>query len=423
MMISFLGKTMFDTAGASYKRTKYRFSDGTEVGGSFFGKVLLDYLGKKNTKAEKLVLVGGYDASWWVASELVPPELRTNLLGYKALLTGECSHDTLEQFCNTIQRLVDFRISFEPIEMTKDVWNTQRQIVKNLIKHLEPSVDAIVLDVTHATRFLPLVALGILLPARYVSVKSIRVFYGHFETEEEPKPALELTALEELIQFDEKMAAFHLTGDFSQVATTLVPTKREFVRKVYFSFELNQPDTGELVALANATKNYFFQPVAEAITRFGRAGNLHDLFYEKALFHFEKNQYFKAIPLLFEAILSVIGHKAMGQPINNYKVKERVKQLIPKILGKEEAKLFEKLQQLRNRIVHGIKAPKESGISEYLSKEAHLRELFKKCCELYERVKREPLDIADNRVREKLQTMKRSLQIIEGDEVNFDEIF
>ncbi|ODN30760.1 TIGR02221 family CRISPR-associated protein [Fervidobacterium thailandense] len=422
LVLSFIGKSMFDTAEKNYRHVRYVFQDGTEIEGSFFGQVLIDYLRKKNVRIDKVVLVGERDAAWWVASELVHPLKRSALLGFKVLLNNDRSVEILEQFAKTISQYLDYHLEFEWIDSSVDIAKVQRDIVQKVMKHIDYNVDEIILDISHATRFIPVVALGILLPARYVTVKRIRIFYGHHEFEKEPKPAIELSALEELIQFDEKMAAFHLTGDFSQVACTMLPRQKERVRKMYFSFELNQPSIEEMKFFAQASSNYFYYPVAKTLEKFASAEHLHDVFYQKALFHFEKEQYFKAIPLLFEAILTLLAYKMVGRSVNDYRLKEQVKKLIPKVLGKEDAKNFEKLQQLRNCIVHGTRA-KVDIISDYLEDENQLKELFKTCSELYERKRVEEIHISNEKVKKQVASIKRTIEIVEKDQIDLDEIF
>ncbi len=422
LLLSFIGKLMFDEDGKNYQRVRYVFQDGTEIDGSFFGQVLVNYLRNKDVRIDKVVLVGERDAAWWVASELVPPLKRSALLGFKALLKDDSSIETLEQFAKIIKKYVDYSLEFEWIDCSTDIIKVQRDILQKVMKHLDYNVDEIVLDITHATRFIPVVALGILLPARYVTVRRIRIFYGHYEFGKEPKPAIELSALEELIQFDEKMAAFHLTGDFSQVACAMLPKQKEQVRKMYFSFELNQPPIQEIKFFAKASSNYFYYPVAKTLEKFVQAEQLHDVFYQKALFHFEKEQYFKAIPLLFEGILTLLAFKMVGKPVDDYKLKEQVKKLIPKVLDKQDAKNFEKLQQLRNCIVHGTRA-KVKDISDYLEDENRLKELFRTCSELYERKRAEEFSIGSEKIKKKIDSIRRSIEIIEKDQLDLNEFF
>lgn len=421
MVISFVGKTEYDDKTRTYQKLRYRFQtkeDTIELEGSFFGKVLLDYLNVNKKKVTRVVILGTRQSSWYVISELLPPEKRTKLLNFKNALQ-EPTPEILQYFSEEINKHVPYKISLEMVTNEQNLKELQREIARNIYKHLNQEIQEAYLDITHGLRFMPFIALGILLPARYVSLKKISVYYGYSESTESVKPAIELTGLEEMIELDEAMATFEFTGNFYKPASTIYKKAKDKFRKAFYLFEINNSDTTLLKELARYPESYFYSPIAAELKRLSKSEDLEEIFIEKAKFYFSKSQYFKAIPLLFEAIVTLIAGKLYGEEAkNNHQQKEKAKNKVVKFLDHTEKTNYKKLKLIRNRIVHGGKSKDDSKVIEYIQNEEELKRLFQDCVSIYEKLREITLEH-----HEKNEEQKYSLRIIDQEDLEIESIF
>ncbi|KAF2961067.1 TM1812 family CRISPR-associated protein [Fervidobacterium sp. 2310opik-2] len=372
---------------------KYKFSDDSVLCGQLFGKVLYDYLSSKNIEITKMVLLGMANSNFEMLVDIFPEEYRENYLKFLDKVRDYDIKEKkriMEKLVAKLKEFLNYDVELIIIDSTDNFSRLQKEIGKAVMKSVAHGINRVYLDITHGIRFIPFLALGILLPARYVEIEKISIFYGYRESHNDLKPALELNGLEEMISFDENMAIFKFSGDFYKPASKIFKQKADKIRKAYVSFELNNVDIDLFKEISQIGQDlYFFRPIRNELYKVAKCNYLDEIYMEKAEFYFEREQYFKAIPLVFEAILVVTIRKFFGKKNFSQSYKEKAKRFVNKILDKPDSQVFITLWRLRNAIVHGPEKSngKGSSLIKKFEDEEKLKILFSQAKDIYEKIK------------------------------------
>jgi uncharacterized membrane protein YheB (UPF0754 family) len=215
------------------------------------------------------------------------------------------------------------------------------------------------LDITHGYRFIPYaVSLGILL-LKNLKDFELEIYYGflEFQNKDETRPVLRLNHLEELVKLSQALGILENTGDFRPYYK-LISDNQE-AQQIYFRIETNaQIGDSKIRELINTPVNSeYVKPIHEKVKSKYleplRADRTEDRLKNRARFFFERGQYLKAVLLLHEALILLVGRlKGMiGSSGVKYEERRRVKNELDQLNYSE----WNVLRHLRNACAHGTK--------------------------------------------------------------------
>jgi CRISPR-associated Csx2 family protein len=218
VQISFLGRVARGREG--YQPARYRFSDGEVRESAFFGFAL-----RERVAPQRLAILGTTGSMWHTLLELTG--VYEQAVGLWERLEAGCREDRtapedlVEAGTLLAQRLgCDVRLALIPYGRNEE---EQRAILEAIAGHVEPG-EAVVLDVTHGLRHLPMLALASALLLRSVRGAQIEaIYYGALDmTRGGETPVLDLEGLLEIADLVVAMARFQADGRYGQLAERLV---------------------------------------------------------------------------------------------------------------------------------------------------------------------------------------------------------
>lgn len=217
-LTSFLGKSQLDSQ-QGYRRTRYRFPDGSEQQTPYFGLALAEYL-----NADRLILIGTPSSMWDVLIENVVGDaaeeaLRLNLM--EAVAAGQVDESLLESLRPAIERSLGRAVL--PIVIPFSMgFSDQPALLARLAEALKRG-ERVAIDVTHGFRHLAMLGLT---AARYLArardIEVTGLYYGALDMQQDGvAPVIELTGLAHVQEWAEALAAYEASGDFSRFAPLL----------------------------------------------------------------------------------------------------------------------------------------------------------------------------------------------------------
>ena len=382
LLVSFIGGSKGKRA---YEKTKYRFSE-EEVRESYlFGIALFEHLRQKGENLE-LLFVGTTGSGW---SELINVKQSQDqeideLFDRITKLEEEqkVSDDVLSEWIDKVKESVGAEIHYVLLENPPELENISKSVIQKVLSLGD--YKKIILDITHAYRFVPYVVFLDLMIIKKLKGFELEIYYGflEFTLEDGSKPVKRLSHLEELVKLNEALSLFENAGDFRSYFQ-LAGVDESSARKTYFEVEINRPATKLLRNLINlkAQKEYL-EPVHQEVIEKYISGLLDDRLENRmrnrAKFFYERGQYLKAITLLYEAIL-VKGIRILGLGGEQYyKNREHVKTLLDRS-GDER---WLKFRNLRNTCVHG--SDPEDNVRSATSSEDEFKKIFELGFEIFE---------------------------------------
>lgn len=357
-LISFLGKSRFDP-NTGYRTANYRFDPGFARQVPFFGMALTEYL-----QPQRLVLVGTPGSMWDVFFDREGTELGEELLA----LTDAVGRDAVDQgmLANHAQQLsakLGIEVQCLLIGYARD--ELQQAELLLALAEVVRDQERVALDVTHAFRHLPMLAL---VAARYLGkVQSVQIediYYGAL-TMEDPAtgevPVLRLKGLLTMLDWVDALASFEKDGDYGVFARPLqedgMPQERaDLLRRAAF-FER----TGNPVRAAETLSSVFssveahdgrmarlFRPQLVKRLHWFRSPQRHDKELALADAYLSRGDFVRSAIFLQEAWISRATFNAK-LPVTSYDARDECRRN-----GKDDP-AFRQLSHLRNAMAHGIK--------------------------------------------------------------------
>ncbi|WP_333785236.1 TIGR02221 family CRISPR-associated protein [Thermocrinis sp.] len=383
LLVSFIGGSR---GKRSYENIKYRFSE-EEVRESYlFGIALFEHLRQKGEDLE-LLFVGTTGSGW---SELINvkqsqdqeiEELFDRIIELEK--AQKVSDEVLSEWISKIKESVDVEIHYILLENPPELESISKSVMQKVLSLGD--YKKIILDITHAYRFVPYVVLLDLMVIKKLKSFELEIYYGFLEhaLEDGSRPVKRLSHLEELVKLNEALSLFENAGDFRSYFQ-LAGVDESYARGTYFEVEINRPATKALRNLANLkTQKQYLEPLHQRVVEkyiFGLLDDrLESRMRNRAKFFYERGQYLKAITLLYEAIL-VKGIRIFGLGDDQfYKNREEVKALLDRS-GDER---WIKFKNLRNACVHGT-PPQEAEVLSAVLSEDKFKEIFELGFEIFE---------------------------------------
>ncbi len=419
VLISFVGKGQLPRDGQSsnlsrskYLQATYRFAAENDCAeatfqSSFFGMALLQRLRQMNRPVKRWLLMGTRQSLWNDLIDLAPSATSEDLLGVWNTIDDAVKEATADGSSESLnQALLDQWQSLLTNEAqgtdvlcklvgAADSPESQERISQALFEAVEND-DEIVLDITHGFRHQPVIASYLIMLLRWLrGVKRVEFYYGAFELKSSDAcPVLKLDVCRDLLQATEAVATYRTTGNYLGIGDTL-KLNEPFpanLKQLYHSDEVNRPNrkTPELLATELQKVAPDFDSVKAAIApllmhslEWSAKPSFAERLGHKARFAFEHQQYFKATPLLWEAILIAGCNKFHISCADTHGGRAASEDELYKKLQPVEQETLRSFEQLRNAVVHGTH-PKGKEANEAWHNSDSFKRLFLKARALFE---------------------------------------
>jgi len=409
LLVSMIGQGRPKKEGqASYDLIDYQFQDGEVISTRVFGIALYKYLRKKGEDID-LLLVGTNGSSWTELVDVLDVEQQSkheDLL--MSLLKEEeqrnVEENLLEEFVKLIGKSLNTEVKYVLLNSPPSPEEISRKTIRVLFDRFEEkNYNKVYIDITHGFRYMPTVVLLDLMILRKLWNFDIEIYYGFgiFDTgrSEGPKKVARLNHLEDLIKLSEALGILENTGDFRPYYK-LISDNQE-AQQIYFRIETNaQIGDSKIRELINTPVNSeYVKPIHEKVKNKYlkplRADRTEDRLKNRARFFFERGQYLKAVLLLHEALILLVGRlKGMiGSSGLEYREREEARRYLDQLNYSE----WKVLKYLRNACAHGTQPqsqdrsnPDAEAIAEARDaweNEEKFKEVMERSFEFYEKIK------------------------------------
>lgn len=356
-LISLLGK-----AAKGYRTANYVFDDHTVRTEPFFGMALLE-----QAQPDRLILAGTAGSMWDVFFEHQQTDDEATLALIDAVANQTVSADMLAVHEQRLTQKLGIPVQCLLISYARNEAE-QTAILTDLAAKLQ-SGEQVILDVTHAFRHLPMLAL---VAARYLArvrgVQVQEVYYGALEMTpqmadktQERTPVLRLSAMLHMLDWVDALAVYEHSGNYGIFAPLLqqdgMPAERAnlLAQAAYFERNGNPVQAKQSLSGAHnhvrdhpgALGQLFKHTLTEHIGWF-RQGSRADWELALADRYLARQDYLRTITYLFEAYISRAIEK-FGGDMNQFEDRDLALKGAEK---NDDAKL---LKHLRNAITHGVR--------------------------------------------------------------------
>jgi CRISPR-associated Csx2 family protein len=376
-LISFLGKGQDKKTG--YRTARYDFGNGVVREVPYFGLALTEHL-----KPERLVLVGTAGSMWDVFFEQQGAEENLTQL-IDAVAEQRVDMEMLGGFEARLAEKLGRPVTCRIIPYARDKAE-QIAVLRTLAYAVEPKT-RVILDVTHAFRHLPMLAL---VAARYLThvarVVIEGIYYGALEMTPPggATPVLRLDGMLEMLDWVEALATYEKDGDYGVFGKLL---ERDGMAKnkasqltlaSFFERSSNPVKAREkLTTLTQALDAHqgemaaLFKEELKKRIAWHRGAHRDDWELALADAYLERRDYVRAAIFLYEACVSRVTRKTGGD-LNDYSQREAAWQQ-----ARQDKPTARKLEYLRNALTHGIK-PDDRDIANSISDEGNLKNTLQK---------------------------------------------
>lgn len=357
-LISLLGK-----AAKGYRTANYVFDDHTVRTEPFFGMALLE-----QAKPDRLILAGTTGSMWDVFFEHQQTDDEATLALIDAVANQTVSADMLAVHEQRLTQKLGIPVQCLLISYARNE-TEQTAILTDLAAKLQHG-EQVILDVTHAFRHLPMLAL---VAARYLArVRNVQVqevYYGALEMTpqmadktQERTPVLRLSAMLHMLDWVDALAVYEHSGNYGVFAPLLqqdgMPAERAnlLAQAAYFERSGNPVQAKQSLSGAhNHVRDHqgplgqlFKTTLTEHIGWF-RHGSRADWELALADRYLARQDYLRAITYLCEAYISRATEK-FGGNVNQFEDRDRA------FKDAEKNQDVWLLKHLRNAMTHGVRS-------------------------------------------------------------------
>lgn len=379
-LISFLGKGRYENDG--YRQAKYRFDDAFVREVPFFGMALDDYL-----KPDRLILVGTSGSMWDVFFAREDSENDESLPALiDAVDADRVDAALLEGYAVRLTQRLGHPVDCVLIDYARDEAG-QARLLGQLATCLSEG-EHIAMDVTHAFRHLPMLAL---IGARYLArVRKVRIediYYGAYDMKDaasDEVPVLRLKGMLKMLDWIDALSSYDKDGDYSVFSELLandgmpegqarILESAAFQERVNHIEGARQKLTASLDAIAThqGPLGSLFRPELETRVAWVRKPEraLRELALANA--YLARRDYLRTSIFLLEGLITREVDRRKGIS-KNYDEREEAR----KALG-QDSKQFKKLEWLRNALAHGQRS-QDNDTARLLNDENTLRDALKR---------------------------------------------
>jgi cell division protein DivIC len=417
VLVSFIGTGEYkgtDYYGVSktgYKEVTYNFENGSKVTTTVFGSALLQYLKNKGQQVDSWLIMGTRQSIWCDLVEMFGHEsddIIANNFEVWEILYEQAKNDALnnsyessisQEHLSAWQKvltnnLTDTKVICKLDSDATDMSSRSHDLIFQSLLEVIKDGDKVVFDVTHGLRHQPLITSFVLMYLRYlrnIKIENIEFYYGAKDLDGK---VARLDFCNELLKAIEAVAIFEQTGNYEQIGKNLklsVQFNKSLETLTFFD-EINKTNARIPFELQNEISNTSFSPLKESLAdRFRRslhwAGkeSLANQLRHKALFAFDRRQYFKAILILSEAIVVAYGENCgdneVADNLELHHYREIAGEELKRFLNENEKQTYLNLKTLRNAIAHGTDTNgtkvEANKTREAMNNEERLKEIFR----------------------------------------------
>lgn len=395
LLVSMIGR-------GNYRKTRYKFEDGTEIEKFLFGSALYSYLLTKGYNLD-LLFVGTVNSGWGelidLAQDIEDQNLNKKIEETFGKISGKdktMEEGELKEWVSVLSEALGTNINYILLNDPPQPEEISQKLLNLFSENEYPKV---ILDITHGYRFIPYaVSLGILL-LKNLKDFELEIYYGflEFQNEDGTRPVLRLNHLEELVKLSQALGILENTGDFRHYYK-LISDNQE-AQQIYFRIETNaQIGDSKIRELINTPVNSeYVKPIHEKVKNKYlkplRADRTEDRLKNRARFFFERGQYLKAVLLLREALILLVGRLKgkVGSSGLEYSEREEARSYLDQLYE------WKVLRHLRNACAHGTQPqsqdrsdPDAKAIAEARDaweNEEKFKEVMERSFEFYEKIK------------------------------------
>jgi len=377
-LISFLGKQQ-----QGYRTATYRFDAAFAPCVPFFGMALAEYL-----RPDRLILLGTSGSMWDVFFERETDEIDEALLSIsEAAANNVVTEGLLADHARRLSDKLEYRVECQLIPYARDEAE-QTSILAELADALSED-ERVTLDVTHAFRHLPMLAL---VAARYLkhvrNVDVTDIYYGALEMTQPgcETPVLRLGGMLAMLDWVDALATYEKDGDYGPFAALLKadgmdPGRAALLEKAaFFERSSNPVKARETLTSVVSSVEQHDGPLGrlfrgELVKRLGwfRAPDRAGWELELARAYLARLDYLRAVTFLFEAFVT---RATLDKGNNPNDFDQRKDAYSAARDGNPDAKT---LEYLRNALAHGVR-PKDEREIRLLASEVSLRAKLNQLC-------------------------------------------
>jgi CRISPR-associated Csx2 family protein len=353
-LISFLGKQQ-----PGYRTATYRFDAAYTACVPFFGMALADYL-----HPDRLILLGTSGSMWDVFFEREGAHGDDGLLRIiDAAASNAVTEDLLADHARRLSDKLGYPVECQLIPYARDEAE-QTGILAKLADALSER-ERVVLDVTHAFRHLPMLAL---VAARYLKhvrhVEVTDIYYGALEMTPPggETPVLRLGGMLKMLDWVDALATYEKDGDYGPFAALLKadgmePGRAALLEKAAFFERTGNPVKARqtLTSSTDSVKTHngplgslFRDELVKRLSWF-RAPDRAAWEAELARAYLDRRDYLRAATFLYEAFVT----RATLDTGNNPNDFDQRKQAYG--AARADSPDVKTLEYLRNSLAHGVR--------------------------------------------------------------------
>lgn len=389
VLVSFLGRTPRNEDG--YRRTTYRLPNGTTEKAAYLGYCLQRWL-----RPQRLVILGTAGSMW---DHLF--ERDVDLAGHddeRVALMDAVKSGTVEQAqLDTLEPLLAASLDCELALriIPKALVESEQVALLQALAQATEGANYLSIDVTHAYRHLPMIALiaALYLRAARPELTIEKLWYGTYQPETDTADVCNLSGLLNITDWIAALQRHDWLGDYGAIAE-LIKNDHEAVaedlRHAAFceSIHQGQQARGLLRKVRSRLHEHplsgpgaLFQPLLEERMKWVDSNHLYQRQRNHALDALRRNDFLRAALYGYEAFITKLTLERWGAGWQNDPEKrEQAKQWFKDVrpYGSDHFHQYRRLSDTRNVLAHGNKAKREK-VQQALASPQQLRSLLEEC--------------------------------------------
>lgn len=361
-LITLLGRTPRTESG--YRRTRYRFPDGSRTAPTG----VLGWSLAERLRPDRLLVLGTAGSMWDYLVESVDlgdrdEEVRLAL--QDAVDRRAVDQAQLDRTGDLLAAALDLDLRLRLIPYGRDAGG-QMEVLETIAREVEAG-DRLVLDVTHAFRHLPMLALMSALHLEVVKGVSVEsIYYGFYDPDTGEAPVYDLAGLLDIVAWVKASSAFDKDGDYGVFAGLLeragvsAEACANLEQAAFFERTTRAGDArGQLRRFRTALEEQppggpaaLFAPVLRERTAWVEDQRLYQRQRALAARYLDRGDHLRAAIYAFEAFITARVAESGGDP-GNFDARAAAKQAFedgPSPARKADYRL---LRDLRNALAHG----------------------------------------------------------------------
>ncbi|CUU08147.1 CRISPR-associated protein, TM1812 family [Armatimonadetes bacterium GBS] len=424
VLVSFIGKGQRANENQPRSHTGYRTTwyDFTPLGGepcesALFGLALLKYLHSQGQHPERWIVLGSPQSNWDALLEAIDSNKWHEIESLyqqveKAVReeekqpsrhgSGFVTAELLAEWAKALSEyLPSTRVMCHLIGWSYD--EAEQQRLWEILYSETQQGDHLILDITHGFRHQPaLTAFMVMLLNRLRNLSGVQFYYGARDMTTQGKtPVLKIDFISDLVHATEAVATYQETGDYEPLAEfALQQEALEQTRRLIFEQRVNKPHFNALQPAASAIQRLqevdplrrsLIPLVQRELEVLRQQRDLHARLAIQADKAIKHRNYMVAVPLLWEAILSLACFLTESGEPENYQARENAEQSLieqpNQYLTDEERSVLRSFREVRNAIVHGTRRSERTLVKSALEDDNGMRSLYDQARDIYERLK------------------------------------